>query len=44
MVMEAKIIQQEREVQELIDFVGDFENRYGIDLEDYEPEPKGGDK
>jgi hypothetical protein len=40
MVVMAKVVKQEPEVQKLIDEIAYFENYYGIDLEDYEPELK----
>jgi len=45
MVVMAKVVKQEPEVQKLIDEIAYFENYiyqevFGIDLEDYEPELK----
>ena len=42
MVVMAKIVEQDKEVQELIEYIAEYENAYGIDLEDWALEPKGG--
>jgi|TARA_R100001530_G_scaffold127828_1_gene97240 hypothetical protein len=42
MVVMAKIVEQDKEVQELIEYIAEYENAYGIDLEDWTLEPKGG--